>query len=707
MPCTARRSKVRVATLEEAVQYGNTLPRGLIPPIMGASGIAIDASTPPFAWSTPTAATLPTLSFTPPQNAILAVILTNTGDSAANVAFTAPTNTGGTVTWNASASVTSYGAGHDPTAAIWLGQVTASAAMTVSGNLASTQSDWGFQVVVVTGAASLASQTGASLGGYSGSSTAGATPLSLVLTPLQGADSLIIGGWANYSNDTLGTPLTGPAQSQIFSTLSTTVASGSNGVNVSTFTGTQTLDVASATGWPSAASSANPQGVLAVATSAGTAYIAYSQTTGTTFTQCETLSGSGTLSTGGSVQAVAASQGAGDGVAAWCQYLTGINLPSGTNADAIGDSAPTTAELAGVALEILAASGGGTTDVTVSATQPQTVAVTNALARAAAPAQAQTVAAVAAVHRSPGANQSQAVTVQRQVLRAARATQAQTATITAVAANGITLTTTQGQSATAKNVLTRTLTAAQAQTLTARAALVRSLAASQGQAVAQALQVGLVSSVMQAQQAQLVLIVLTPGIAVQVSQGQAVTLGLTAGRGLGISQGQSGGARLAVSRTVKPTQGQTASLTAIEATSVTLTVTQGQTVTDKRALTRSLSAIQAQTPTVKATPTRTLAGTQAQTASPTVRVARAATASQTQLASVSYTSSNTLPPPRIHQPTGVQTPSYTSTATTSAYQSTAFTPTYAVAVDTPGYATATDTPDYEADVSTPTVSGGR
>jgi len=64
-------------------------------------------------------------------------------------------------------------------------------------------------------------------------------------------------------------------------------------------------------------------------------------------------------------------------------------------------------------------------------------------------------------------------------------------------------------------------------------------------------------------------------------------------------------------------------------------------------------------------------------------------------------------PPRIHEPTSVQTPSYASSATTSAYASAVFTPAYAVAVDTPGYATDVDTPAYEADVTTPTVSGGK
>lgn len=72
------------------------------------------------------------------------------------------------------------------------------------------------------------------------------------------------------------------------------VAAGSNAVNVSTFTGTQTLNVGLTVGYPTA-------GTLAVATSAGTAIITYTGLTATTFTGCHTISGSGTLTTGGNV----------------------------------------------------------------------------------------------------------------------------------------------------------------------------------------------------------------------------------------------------------------------------------------------------------------------------------------------------------------------------------------------------------------------
>ncbi len=82
-----------------------------------------------------------------------------------------------------------------------------------------------------------------------------------------------------------------------YATAPTTVASGSNGVNVSTFTGSGTLDVASTAGYDSA-------GVIRVVTSTGIADINYTGLTATSFTGCTTAStgvASGVLSTGAAV----------------------------------------------------------------------------------------------------------------------------------------------------------------------------------------------------------------------------------------------------------------------------------------------------------------------------------------------------------------------------------------------------------------------
>ena len=102
-----------------------------------------------------------------------------------------------------------------------------------------------------------------------------------------------------------GTPLTIsgagflPAARVDFS-VSTTVASGSNGVDVSTFAGSGTLDVASTAGFA-------PSGSLHVATSTGTAIIAYTAETSTSFTGASLTSGSaGLLSTGGGVTQLSA-----------------------------------------------------------------------------------------------------------------------------------------------------------------------------------------------------------------------------------------------------------------------------------------------------------------------------------------------------------------------------------------------------------------
>jgi hypothetical protein len=100
-----------------------------------------------------------------------------------------------------------------------------------------------------------------------------------------------------FGNSTSGYGYWGQSESLT----NTTVASGSNGVNVDTFEGAGVLNVNTTLGYP-AASINSTQGSLTVATSAGTAVITYTGITATSFTGCTTVSGSGTLSTGGAVQ---------------------------------------------------------------------------------------------------------------------------------------------------------------------------------------------------------------------------------------------------------------------------------------------------------------------------------------------------------------------------------------------------------------------
>ena len=92
----------------------------------------------------------------------------------------------------------------------------------------------------------------------------------------------------------------------------TTVAAGSNGVDVTTFTGTQTLHVASTTGFPTA-------GYVVVAASAGNVTIVYTGTSGgNSFTGCTVATGgTGTLATGDS-----ASEGTGFPIAADGSFTT-------------------------------------------------------------------------------------------------------------------------------------------------------------------------------------------------------------------------------------------------------------------------------------------------------------------------------------------------------------------------------------------------
>jgi hypothetical protein len=113
----------------------------------------------------------------------------------------------------------------------------------------------------------------------------------------------------------------------------TTVAAGSNGVNVSTFAGAGTLNVATTLGWNTASISAS-QGAVSVATSGGTAVITYTGTTATSFTGCTTVSGSGTLSTGGAVNPVGVYSAAGTLMAqchTWFNQLNGYVLDCQTH----------------------------------------------------------------------------------------------------------------------------------------------------------------------------------------------------------------------------------------------------------------------------------------------------------------------------------------------------------------------------------------
>lgn len=79
----------------------------------------------------------------------------------------------------------------------------------------------------------------------------------------------------------------------------TTVAAASNGVDVSSLTGAQTLSVASTADFA-------PTGSLTVATSDGTATISYSGVSGSTFTGCARTSGTGIISTGAAASAQSA-----------------------------------------------------------------------------------------------------------------------------------------------------------------------------------------------------------------------------------------------------------------------------------------------------------------------------------------------------------------------------------------------------------------
>lgn len=177
--------------------------------------LAIDASTPVFVAATAAAvSTLTTASFTPPVGALLVVVYANGGQGAA---ANQPSNTGGAVSWNASAKVSEVA--NNAAASVWFGTVTSSASMTVTQTLGASDIDWGFGVVVVTGQG--ATQNGATQVATSVSGTPSGTIASLV-----GSNSLILGGVGNFSNSTVGTA--GSGQSLTFNGHAFSLSDGAN-----------------------------------------------------------------------------------------------------------------------------------------------------------------------------------------------------------------------------------------------------------------------------------------------------------------------------------------------------------------------------------------------------------------------------------------------------------------------------------------------
>jgi hypothetical protein len=136
-------------------------------------------------------------------------------------------------------------------------------------------------------------------------------------------------------NTFTGTQSLSVASTSGFPTPSTTVASGSNGVNVNTLTGTQSLSVASTSGFA-------PIGSFVVVASGGNATVSYSGIQGNTFLNCNTTAGSanGTLSTGnainggGTVMVVASSGSASityTGVSGGNTFLNCTTIRGSTN----------------------------------------------------------------------------------------------------------------------------------------------------------------------------------------------------------------------------------------------------------------------------------------------------------------------------------------------------------------------------------------
>jgi len=169
----------------------------LLIPVAGASGLAIDGSTPAAVSTNASVASLTTASFTPPLNSLLVVIF-GTGWSATGIS--SPSNTGGGVTWNGAVAVSETA--NNSGAAVWLGTVTTSASMTVTCNPASAIGQWGFGVAVVTGQA-------ASPAGATNVSTSGNGIPTCTIASLTGSNSLVLAGIGNATNGTIGTPGTG------------------------------------------------------------------------------------------------------------------------------------------------------------------------------------------------------------------------------------------------------------------------------------------------------------------------------------------------------------------------------------------------------------------------------------------------------------------------------------------------------------------
>src|SRR4029077_9649309 len=104
--------------------------------------LASDSSTPAYLGTTTSVTSQPTTSFTPPLGALLVACFANANTTTFQ---TVPTNTGGAVTWAGAAQITESGNG--AASSIWLGTVTTSASMTVTGHLAVAKIDWAFGVV--------------------------------------------------------------------------------------------------------------------------------------------------------------------------------------------------------------------------------------------------------------------------------------------------------------------------------------------------------------------------------------------------------------------------------------------------------------------------------------------------------------------------------------------------------------------------------
>lgn len=176
--------------------------------------LAIDLSTPAAVATAGTAVTTRvTASFTPPLGALIVVGFASTAN---NTTVGTPTNTGGAVTWDGSAAITTNTAG---VTQIWRGVVTTSASMTVTYTVGSSISGWGIFPAVITG--QVTSQTGAATG--TASSATAALP-SGTISSLTGANSLVLGVVDNNSNAT--GPTLGAAQSNIFGTRTFTYADG-------------------------------------------------------------------------------------------------------------------------------------------------------------------------------------------------------------------------------------------------------------------------------------------------------------------------------------------------------------------------------------------------------------------------------------------------------------------------------------------------